>query len=52
MISNSQKNASPHLFPFFTSQPAQDLLIAICGGSCSGKTSLADYLASLRMICQ
>jgi uridine kinase len=49
------------LFPFFNSPPVQDLikaiekspgkihLISICGGSCSGKTSLADYLASLNI---
>ncbi|MCI5138805.1 MAG: hypothetical protein D3922_10405, partial [Candidatus Electrothrix sp. AR1] len=53
------KKPQKPLFPFFTSQPVKDLLnaierspgkpllIAICGGSCSGKTSLTDYLASL-----
>ena len=52
MISKSPVNTPITRFPFFTAQPVKDLLaaierspskallIAICGGSCSGKTSL------------
>jgi uridine kinase len=61
MIINSSKNTSVPLFPFFNAQPVKDLikaierspnktlLISICGGSCSGKTALADYFASLNI---
>lgn len=58
MNSPSPQNSPAPQFPFFTAQPVKDLLtaiassanksllIALCGGSCSGKTSLANYLAS------
>ncbi|MCI5224749.1 MAG: hypothetical protein D3924_19300, partial [Candidatus Electrothrix sp. AR4] len=61
MTSNSPENTPNPLFPFFTAQPIKDLLkaiesspnktllIAICGGSCSGKTSLGNYLAALNI---
>lgn len=61
MISKSPVNTPITRFPFFTAQPVKDLLaaierspskallIAICGGSCSGKTSLADYFAALNI---
>ena len=61
MNSKPSEHILPPLFPFFTAQPVKDLLkaiehsrnksllIAICGGSCSGKTSLADYLAALNI---
>ncbi|MCW5202031.1 hypothetical protein VU10_00350 [Desulfobulbus sp. US1] len=61
MNSKPPENIPPPLFSFFTAKPIKDLLkaierspnntllIAICGGSCSGKTSLADYLAVLHI---
>ncbi|RWX52054.1 uridine kinase [Candidatus Electrothrix marina] len=61
MNSKPPENIPPPLFPFFTAKPIKELLkaiersaskpllIAICGGSCSGKTSLAEYLVSLNI---